>query len=197
MSANKILVAALLAAAFAGPAAAAETYEFDPNHTVIEFGWNHFGYSNPTARFDTFSGKLQLDTADLTKSSVEVTIPISGLDTDITKLDDHLKSPDFFDAAKFPDATFKSTKVEKAGENALKVTGDLTIHGVTKPVTLDVTVNKIADHPMSKLPTAGFDAKATIKRSEFGMSGFVPAVSDEIQIHITTETRKPKAPAAG
>jgi polyisoprenoid-binding protein YceI len=197
MTANKTLAAILLAASFASPALAAETYEFDLNHTVIEFGWNHFGYSNPTARFDTFTGNFQIDTADLTKSTVDVTIPIASLDTDITKLDDHLKSPDFFDAAKFPDATFKSTKVEKAGENALKVSGDLTIHGVTKPVVLDVTVNKIAEHPMSKTPTAGFDARVTVKRSDFGMSNYVPAVSDEVQIRITTETHKPKPPAAG
>ncbi len=190
---TRTVLAVMFAASLAGPALAAEKYEFDPNHTNIRFGWNHFGYSNPSAAFSTFSGELQLDTADLTKSSVNVTIPIAGIDSGVTKLDDHLKSPDFFDAAKFPEATFKSTKVEKNGEHALKVTGDLTVHGVTKPVVLDVTVNKIAEHPMSKTPTAGFEAKTTLKRSEFGVGGFVPAVSDEIHIHITTETRKPKA----
>jgi polyisoprenoid-binding protein YceI len=188
---RKTLIALLLAAA-AMSAQAADKYTFDPGHSVVEFSWNHFGFSNPTARFDKFEGSLMLDTQDLTKSSVEVTLPLDALDTKVAKLDEHLKSADFFDAAKFPSITFKSTKVEKAGADKLKVTGDLTIHGVTKPATLDVTVNKIGEHPMAKDPAAGFDASATIKRSDFGVGAYVPNVSDEIKIHITTETHKAK-----
>ena len=187
---RKTLLAVLLAATFS--AQAADKYTFDPGHSTIDFSWNHFGFSNPSARFDKFDGELMLDTKDLTKSSVSVTIPLDALDTKVAKLDEHLKSADFLDAAKFPSVTFKSTKVEAAGKDKLKVSGDLTIHGVTKPATLDVTVNKIGEHPMAKDQAAGFDASTTIKRSEFGVGAYVPNVSDEIKIHITTETHHAK-----
>lgn len=182
------LVAALATASLT--AVAADKYEFDGNHTNVVFSWTHFGLSNPSARFSKVEGEVLLDTADLTKSSVSVTIPVDSLRTDVPKFDEHLRSGDFFDLAKFPAATFKSTKVEKAGDNKLKVTGDLTIHGVTKATVLDVTVNKIGDHPMAKKPAAGFDASTTVKRSDFGMGNYVPNVSDEVKIHITTETLK-------
>ncbi|UXI68917.1 YceI family protein [Tahibacter amnicola] len=182
------LVTAFVAAA--GAAQAADKYEFDNSHTQVVFSWTHMGFSNPSARFEKVEGELLLDTADLTKSSVSVTLPIASIDSDVAKFDDHLRSDDFFDLAKFPTATFKSTKVEKAGDNKLKVTGDLTIHGVTKPAVLDVKINKIGDHPMAKKPAAGFDATTTIKRSDFGLGKYVPNVSDEVKIQITTETLK-------
>lgn len=182
------LAAALAAVSFT--AAAADKYEFDGSHTNVVFSWTHFGLSNPSARFAKVEGEVLLDTADLTKSSVSVTIPVDSLRTDVPKFDEHLRSGDFFDLARFPTATFKSTTVERAGDNKLKVTGDLTIHGVTKSTVLDVTVNKIGDHPMAKKPAAGFDAVTTVKRSDFGMGNYVPNVSDEVKIHITTETLK-------
>jgi polyisoprenoid-binding protein YceI len=186
---RKLALAAALATASL-TAVAADKYEFDGNHTNVVFSWTHFGLSNPSARFTKVEGEVLLDTADLTKSTVSVTIPVDGLRTDVPKFDEHLRSGDFFDLAKFPTATFKSTKVEKAGDNKLKVTGDLTIHGVTKSTVLDVTVNKIGDHPMAKKPAAGFDASTIVKRSDFGMGNYVPNVSDEVKIHITTETLK-------
>jgi polyisoprenoid-binding protein YceI len=190
---RKLALAAALTAVSFTATAAPEKYEFDQGHTNVVFSWNHFGLSNPSARFDKVEGELLLDVADLTKSSVSVTIPIDSLDAGFDKFNEHLRSSDFFDLAKFPAATFKSTKVEKAGDNKLKVSGDLTIHGVTKPATLDVTVNKVGEHPMSKKPAAGFDASITIKRSDFGIGNYVPNVSDEVKIHITTETRKAEA----
>ncbi|MEO8670655.1 MAG: YceI family protein [Tahibacter sp.] len=190
MLARIVLATAISLAAASSQAA--DKYNFESSHSHVIFSWNHFGFSNPVARFDKFDGELMLDTADLTKSSVSVTIPIDSIDSDVTKLDDHLKSADFFDAAKFPTATFKSTKVEKAGEHGLKVSGDLTIHGVTKPAVLDVTINKIGEHPMAKDPSAGFDATTTIKRTDFGIGKYAPNVSDEIKIQITTETHKAK-----
>ena len=192
---QKSLAALLVATLIGGTAVtdqAADKYTFDPGHSQINFSWNHFGFSNIWARFDKFDGELLLDTQDLTRSSVSVTIPLSAIDTDVEKLDEHLKSADFFDAAKFPNITFKSTKVEKAGEGKLKVTGDLSIHGVTKATVLDVTVNKIGQHPMMKDDAAGFDASATIKRSEFGVGMYAPNVSDEIAVRITAETHKAK-----
>jgi polyisoprenoid-binding protein YceI len=187
-----VALAGLLAAA--GTAAAAPvTYKLDPGHTMVLFSWNHFGFSNPTANLGQVDGTLVYDEAAPAKSTVEVTLPLAGLDTFVPKLDEHLKSKDFLDAATYPTVTFKSTKVATAGKDKLKVTGDLTVHGVTKPVTLDVTVNKVGPHPMMKVQTAGFDATATIKRSDFGVGAYVPNVSDEIKIRITTEAHDASA----
>jgi polyisoprenoid-binding protein YceI len=189
-----VALAGLLATA--GTAAAAPvTYKLDPGHTMVLFSWNHFGFSNPTANLGQVDGTLVYDEAAPTKSTVEATLPLAGLDTFVPKLDEHLKSADFLDAAKYPTVTFKSTKVTSAGKDKLKVVGDLTVHGVTKPVTLDVTVNKVGPHPMMKIQTAGFDATATIKRSDFGVGAYVPNVSDEIKIRITTEAHDASAAA--
>lgn len=181
-------LALITAPAFAG------TYTLDPGHTQVVFSWNHFGFSNPTAQFGKVDGTLEFDAANPTKSSVSVTIPLASVNSNVEKLNEHLDSPDFFDAAKYPNATFKSTKVEKgAGENQLKVTGDLSLHGVTKPIVLDVTVNKVGEHPMRKSPAAGFDATTTIKRTEFGIGKYAPNVSDDIKIRITSEAIDAKA----
>lgn len=191
-----LLSAALLSALVAAPALAAPVeYVIDPGHTQVEFTWNHFGYSNITARFDKMEGSIVYDAENPAASSATVKIAIDSVDAGVDKLDAHLKSPDFFDAAKFASAEFKSNAVEAAGEGKLKVTGDLSIHGVTHPVTLDVTINKIAEHPMTKKPTAGFDASTTIKRSDFGVGAYAPNVSDEIRIEITTEAAAGAKPA--
>ena len=186
------LATALLLAAGSATAAPVR-YDLDPNHTRIDFSWTHFGFSHPMGRFDRFDGDFRFDPADPTKSSVTVTIPIDSIDTGVAKLDAHLKTDEFFDVAKYPTATFKSTRVERSGEHGLKVTGDLTLHGVTKPVVLDVTVNKVGRHPMAGRDAAGFDASATIKRSDFGISNYVPNVSDEIRLSISTEAMVPAA----
>ena len=182
-----LLVSSTVLAATGEKVPSAEKYDIDPSHSGVVFGWNHFGFSNPTARFDKIEGSVLLDKADLTKSSVSVTLPLQGLDTGVSKLDEELKSPEFFDAAKYPAITFRSTKVEKTGENGLKVTGELTVHGVTKVVTLDATVNKIGIFEIPgviKAPAAGFDATTIIKRSDFGVTKYLPVVSDEIPVRI-------------
>ena len=186
----KTLAGALLIAASAA-APAAQKYTIDKNHTYITFTYNHFGFSNPVLKLEKIDGDLELDTADLTRSRVSVTLPLDGLHSGVDKLDSDLKAPGFFDAAQFPDITFKSTKVEKSGD-ALKITGDLTVHGVTKPVVLNAKVNKIGDNPMMKVPSAGFEADATIKRSDFGVDKFVPNVSDEIKVHISLDSHLAK-----
>ncbi|HKE47164.1 MAG TPA: YceI family protein [Rhodanobacteraceae bacterium] len=175
--------------------ALATTYTLDPEHTQIHFSWNHFGFSNPGAVFGKLDGTLDYDEADPTRSKVSVTIPLDAINSNVPKLDAHMESPDFFDAARYPTATFKSTKVEKgAAANHLKVTGDLAVHGATHPVTLDVTVNKIGGHPLRNNATsAGFDASATIKRSDFGITKYVPGVSDDIALRITVEAVESKA----
>ena len=191
-------------AAAAAPAApeaaaiqiAAGTYKLDPTHTDVLVQWSHMGFSNPSAHFGNADGTLVYDAADVGKSNVEVTLPLSGLNSFTAKFDEHLRSADFFDAAKFPTATFKSTKVEAAGTNKLTVTGDLTVKGITKPVVLDVTVNGAGEHPMAKVPSVGFDATTTIKRSDFGVGAYAPAVSDDVKVRITTEASIPKAEEA-
>ena len=181
------------APAVAAIAAVSGTYQLDPSHTDVLAQWNHFGFSNPFANFGNVEGTLVYDAADVARSSVEVTLPLSGLEGFSAKFNEHLRSADFFDAAKFPKATFKSTKVEAAGEGKLKVTGDLTVKDITRPVVLDVTLNKAADHPMTKAPTIGFDATTTLSRTEFGVGNYAPAVSDEVELRITTEASVPKA----
>ena len=183
---RRLMFPLLLAAGL--PVAAAQKYDIDQNHTKLTFGWDHLGFSNPSASLEKFSGDFQLDTADLTKSSISITFPLDGLHTGVPKLDDDLKAPGFFDAATYPDITFKSTKVEKVGNDGLKISGDLTVHGVTRPVVLNAKVNKIGDNPMLKKASAGFDATTTIKRSEFGVGKYVPNVSDEIPVRITLDS---------
>lgn len=184
----------LLSSTAVATAAGSEKYDVDPSHSGVVFGWNHFGFSNPSARFDKIDGSLLLDKSDITKSAVSVSLPLAGIDTGVAKLDEELKGPEFFDSAKFPAITFKSTKVEKAGENGLKVTGDLTVHGVTKSVTLDAKVNKIGIFEIPgvvKAPAAGFDATITIKRSDFGVTKYLPLVSDDIPVRITLDAKQP------
>jgi polyisoprenoid-binding protein YceI len=179
------LLLTFLLAASASAFAAPQTFNIDPTHTQVTFTWNHFGFSNPSARLEDIKGAVVVDQADWAKSSVEVTMPLSGLHTGVPKLDEHMKTPDFFDAAKFPDVTFKSTKVTRTGAETLDIAGDLTVHGVTKPVTLHAHVNKIGENKMIGSQTAGFDADATLKRSDFGVNKYVPMVGDEIKVHIT------------
>ena len=186
-----LLVAALFA--FAGSAFAAPvTYKLDPNHTLVLAGWNHKGFSHPSANFGEADGTLVYDAANVAKSSVQVTLPLSGLNGFVKDFDEHLRSADFFDALKFPSATFKSARVEAAGKGKLKVTGDLTIKDITRPVVLDVALNK-ADKLGDGRGIIGFDATATIKRSDFGVGLYVPMVSDEVKLSITTEAIVPKA----
>lgn len=172
--------------AFSSPARAAETYTLDPSHTQVVWNISHFGFSNPSGKFASIEGTLTLDEAKPENSSVEAVIKITNLATGLEKLNEHLLAPKFFDAAKFPEATFKSTKVDVTAKDKATVTGDLTLHGVTRPVTLDVTLNKIGENMMKK-KTAGFSATATLKRSDFGMTEYLPNLGDEVKIGIETE----------
>lgn len=177
--------------AFAAPL----TYKIDANHTDVVASWSHFGFSNPVAHFGKVDGSITYDPAKVGASKVEVTLPLSGLNSHVGDFDDHLRSEDFFDAAKFPNVTFKSTSVKAAGKGKLTVVGDLTIKGITKPVTLAVTINKVGVQPMAKREAAGFNATTTIKRSDFGVGKYAPNVSDDVTLTITTEAIVPKAEA--
>lgn len=196
MSPLKYLVLAGLLGAAVSVQAAPVTYKLDPDHTMVLFSWNHFGYSNPTADLGLGEGTIVFDEQHPAQSSVEVSLPLAKLDTHVAALDEHLKKADFLDAAKYPVVTFKSSKVEPLGEGKFKVTGDLTVHGVTKVVVLDATLNRVGPHPMSKAQSIGFDATTTLKRSDFGVGAYVPNVGDELHVRITTEGSVPKKVAA-
>jgi polyisoprenoid-binding protein YceI len=195
---RRCLIASAFLLASVSASAFATTYTLDPNHTQVQFVWNHFGFSNLTAQFGKIEGTLDFDEADPTRSSVNATISMGSVNSNVKKLDSELVGSDYFDAAKFPTATFKSTHVERgATPDTLKVTGDLTLHGVTKPVTLDVDVVKVGEHPMRKALAAGFTATATITRSDFGIAKYLPAVADDVKIHIVAEAIESKAFAKG
>lgn len=183
----KYLVLSGLLGAAVTVQAAPVTYQLDPGHTMVLFSWSHFGFSHPTADLGLGEGTVVFDEQHPAQSSVEVSLPLSRLDTHVAALDEHLKKPDFLGAEQYPVVTFKSTSVQPLGGNKFKVTGNLTVHGVTRPVVLDATLNKVGPHPMSKAQSIGFDATASIKRSDFGVGAYVPNVGDEITIRITTE----------
>ncbi|KMO40938.1 YceI family protein [Methylobacterium aquaticum] len=160
----------------------AGTYVVDPNHTQALFTVNHFGFSPYTGIFSDVSGTLDLQPAKPAESRLKVSVPVKSLYAPSQHLVDSLKSDKWLDAAQFPEMTFTSTKVTPEGKDKAKVTGDLTLHGVTKPVTLEVTLVGAGANPMNKKATVGFEAKGTIKRSDFGVKTFVPAISDEVQL---------------
>ncbi len=168
-------------------AQAAETFTLDPSHTNVTWSANHLGFSNPSGKFAKVEGTVTLDEAKPANSKLNVTISTASIVTGIEKFDEHLKSKDFFNAEKFPVATFVSDKVEVTGKDTAKVHGNLTLLGVTKSEVLDVKLNKIGENPMSKKKTAGFSATTTIKRSEFGMGYGIPNVSDDVKIAIEAE----------
>ncbi len=184
-----------LAAAMPASAQAADTYVFDPSHTYIGFVVDHLGFSQVRGRFASFDGTLVLDTENLEAAELSVTIDTASVDTGWAERDDHLRDDDFFDVEAHPAATFVSTAVTQTGENTLAVTGDFTLLGVTQPITLDVTVNRIGEHPFQDdVTVAGFSAVSTIRRSDFGMDAFVAAaddpstgVGDEISLVIEAE----------
>lgn len=192
---TKFLISAFFASLLAIPAyATGARYALDPNHTQVHFSWNHLGFSNPGADFDTVKGTLIWDATDPTQSSVTVHIPVASVHTQVPLLDKNLMSSEFFDVAKYPMITFKSTRVERTGKsNKFRVIGDLTVHGITQSVVLDTTLNKAGQQPLLKAPAVGFDAVTTIKRSAFGLNAYVPMVSDEVSIHMTVEAVEPKA----
>ena len=154
---------------------AAGTYTVDTDHTQIAWGINHLGFNVYYGIFGGTTGTLTLDPAKPASASVSLTIPVDKVTTTSEKLNAHLKSADFFDTAKFPTATFKSTGVVVDGLKA-KITGDLTIKGITKPVVLDARF---------KIETVGFEASATIKRSDYGITYALPVLGDEVSLHIT------------
>lgn len=167
--------------------ARADYYEFDKDHTHIAFRVNHLGFSDMLGLFTGYSGSLQFDPNAPAQSVLDITLHPIGIHTTSTLLDRALQGDQFFNTARYPDIRFVSTAVTVTGDNTGDVQGNLTLLGVTKPLTLHVTFNKAAYHPVTNLYTAGFSATASLKRSDYGMTYLIPGVSDDVRIDIETE----------
>jgi polyisoprenoid-binding protein YceI len=170
--------------------AQAGNYAIDPSHTLVRFTVDHFGISEFFGTLPGATGTLSLDPKSLAATKLDVSVPVASVSTTNKTLDEELVSADWFDAAKYPTMRFVSTKVVKTGAGTADVTGNLTLHGVTRPVTLKATFKAAAINPMKKVYTLGFNATGTIKRTEFGVSKYAPLVSDDTQIAITAAFEK-------
>jgi polyisoprenoid-binding protein YceI len=197
----KKLILSLLSLAPALALAAPGNWTLDASHSQVGFAVRHLVISNVRGEFTKYEGKVVLDDADPAKSSVEATIDVNSIDTRVADRDAHLKSPDFFDVAKYPSMTFKSTRVEKAGKDRLRVTGDLTLHGVTKPVVLDVATTPEVKGMFGET-RRGFSATTKIDRKAYGLTWNKlveagPAVGDEVTIALDLEVVKDQPKPAG
>lgn len=171
----------------------AEPYELDKSHADITFTVSHLGYSSTHGRFNEFDGKLLFDANNPGNSSVEVTIVAGSIETSWAKRNTHLKSADFFNIDKYPTMQFVSTEIVMESENTGKLTGNLTMLDQTHPVTLDLTINKVAPHPRSNKMTFGVTATGVLQRSNWGMDKFVPGIADDIELRLDMEASEKEA----
>jgi len=191
--------AALAALAISAAAFAADTnpasvkagaYNLDPSHARVQFSVSHFGFSEWYGDFSDIKGALTIDPANVAAAKVDVTIPVASVSTTNAKLDGELKSADWFDAAQYPTIRFVSTKVVQTAPDKAAITGDLTFHGVTKPVTLNAVFYGSGDNPMSKKTTIGFNVTGSLKRSDFGVKTYLPMIGDETTLRISAPFEK-------
>ena len=183
-----------LGALLLAPAARAEHFAIDPGHTRVAFQVSHAGLSSPVGTFSGASGSLDFDRTDWSRAHVDVRIPVATLELGDADWRRRILDPTFFDAKRFPDARFVSTRVEARGADAALVTGDLTLHGVTRPVQLQVKLNRLARHPLTFRRTAGFSATATLSRKDFGMDNWRNLVGDEVRLLLEVEATRERQP---
>lgn len=183
------LVALSTALLFGQPTSlAGDTFKLDPVHSSLLFKVKHLGVSYSYGRFNEMDGQIVWDSADPSKSTFSVTVKTSSVDTANAKRDEHLRSPDFFDAKQFPTLSFKSTSVKPAGENKYEVTGDLTIRGVTKPIT--VTLEHVGVNSGQRGTKTGFDGQFTINRQDFGVAYMPQGIGNDVTILVALEADK-------
>ncbi|WP_295442138.1 YceI family protein [uncultured Thiodictyon sp.] len=185
----KLSAAIVIALAAAPTLAAPETYTIEPTHTFARFSYNHLGLSTQLSRFDKTSGTVVLDKEAKT-GSVDVTIDTKSVDTGAEKFNEHIQGEDFLDTAKYPTATFKSTKVVFKGDEPVAVEGNLTIKDVTKPVRLTLSHFVAKQHPMARKDAIGADASVVIKRTDFHAGKYAPNVGDDVTITVSLEAIK-------
>jgi polyisoprenoid-binding protein YceI len=175
------------------PAVQADTYKVDGMHSMPSFTFRHLSLSSFRGRFDKLAGTIELDPAQH-RGSADIVIDIDSVSTGVPMLDQFLTGPKFFDAARFPTATFKSSSFKFSGQQLVAVSGDLNLHGVTRPVVLEVGYFSCREHPLLKVQSCGADASATIKRSDFGLDIFIGNDSDEVRLDIAVEALKVPQP---
>lgn len=168
------------------------SYELDDTHAYLSFSYSHLGLSNPQIHFADFVANLELSGNDMRQSQVSITIDAASLDSAIPELDDDLKGADFFDVANYPEITFQSTAYEETSDSSGRLTGDLSVRGVTKPVTLDVTINSAAMNPLNRREMIGFSATGILNRSDYGLTAYAPLVGDELSLTVQVEFEKTK-----
>ncbi len=171
--------------------AAPETYQLEKTHVDVLFAINHAGFSHKHGSFRQLDATLVYDAQKPDASQVKVTVKTDSLDTADQARDKDVKGPMFLDTEKFPEMTFSSTKVTRSGDRTLKVEGNLTLHGVTRPLVLEAQLNQLGPNPFDKRPTVGFTATGALRRSEFGVNRFVPVIGDEVTITIDAEFNHP------
>jgi polyisoprenoid-binding protein YceI len=186
MKLKSLVTLTALAAFSAAAQAVPSTYNIDNSHTYPHFTYSHLGYSIQTHKFDKTSGKVVMD-FDAKTGSADVTIDATSVNTGFALFNEHLQAPDYFDTAKYPTITFKSSSMKFKGNTPVSLSGDLTVKGITQPVTLEVTHFKCMPHPMLKAPACGGNATTRIKRSDFNMGKGVPFVSDEVTLTLAIE----------
>jgi polyisoprenoid-binding protein YceI len=191
-----LLLIACMAAAQQDPAdpsaVPSGTYKMDKNHAYLVFSYLHMGFSHPMLRFTDFDSEIQYDSENIENSRAAVTIAVNSIDAGIPDFNEELASDKFLDGGKFPEITFATTSYKATGKDTGQMTGNLTIKGITRPVSLDVKLNRAAEHPMSKNPMMGFSANGKFNRSEFDMGMFTPMVGDELSIQFEGEFGKTK-----
>jgi polyisoprenoid-binding protein YceI len=170
-------------------AIAADSYTIDNRHTFPSFEINHLGFSTQRGRFNETSGKVLLDTA-AGKGSIDISVKTASISTGLTELEEHLRGKDFFDSFQYPTMTFKADKLRFKGEQLIAADGFLTLHGTTKPVRLNVEHFHCGINAIRLKYTCGADASTTVKRSEFGIDKYVPAISDDVKVLIQVEAVK-------
>lgn len=183
------LIAFTAAGLLSGTALAADSYTVDPSHTFPTYEINHLGFSTQRGRFDKTTGHITLD-RQAKQVSAEITIDAGSIDTGLDKLEAHLRKPDFFDVEKYPTITFKSTQAHFTGDELTALDGELTMHGQTRAVRLDVKNFKCGNNPFTKKPLCSADVSTTIKRSDFGIKYGLPVIGDEVKLLIPVEAYK-------
>ena len=168
------------------------SYALDDTHAYLSFSYSHLGLSNPQIHFADFAASLELNGQDMSQSQVSITIDAASLDSAVPELDDDLKGADFFDVANHPEITFQSTAYEETSDSSGRLTGDLSVRGVTKPVTLDVTINSAAMNPLNRREMIGFSATGNLNRSDYGLTAYSSFVGDELSLAVQVEFEKAK-----